>query len=403
MFGGGCARAGAERVECYAPPRVRSTAECRTDPARKVPSATGDGTCGRALRGAAATRTLARVKHLRHATAEQLRALTVERAGETRIGQRAGVLGKAGTAPAGARVALLGVPEDIGVRANHGRPGTRRMWRAALPRLLNMQSNAFLDGRVIAIAGSVEVRDLRKVARSIDATKGGPRAREQALRDLRELVSAIDLRVTHVVAALRGAGMVPIVIGGGHNNAYGVLAGCAQALGAPLGCVNVDLHADLRPREGRHSGNAFSYAKADGHLGRYAIVGLSEAYATQAITEAIDEEEDYSAFTLESLLRGRTTIARMAEAAAAHVGGGPATLELDIDAVAQAPASAAAASGFSAAEFRALACQLCGAMQVHAAHIAEGAPGLGPWPDEMVGKLVAELARDIAAGVAHTG
>jgi hypothetical protein len=85
------------------------------------------------------------------------------------------------------------------------------------------------------------------------------------------------------------------------------------------------------------------------------------------------------------------------------VAGAPATLELDLDAVAQAPASAAAASGFSASDFRAMATLLSRTLNLHAVHIAEGAPGNGPWPAEMLGKFAAELVRDVATAVAARG
>ena len=108
---------------------------------------------------------------------------------------------------------------------------------------------------------------------------------------------------------------------------------------------------------------------------------------------------DLAAFTLESMLRGALTPERAAALAAAHAAGGPATLELDLDAVAQAPASAAAASGFTGFEFRAMATQLTHALDVHAVHVAEGAPGNGAWPPEMLGKLCAEVVRDVATAV----
>lgn len=292
-----------------------------------------------------------RVEHLRTPTPDEIRTMTTLRDGEVRLGQRVGIVGPNGQTPAGTQVVLVGVPEDIGVRANLGRGGTRRMWRAFLPRFLNMQSNTFLDGATVAVAGCIDVRDLNKAAKGIDATVGGPRARAEALVTLREMVSEIDRRVAHVIEALRRSGVVPIVIGGGHNNAYGILAGCARASGQAIGCVNIDLHADLRPCEGRHSGNAFTYARADGHLDRYAVVGMSEAWATQSIVTAIERDERTAAFTFESMLRGGVTPLQMAELATAHLAGRKATLELDLDAVAQAPASAAAASGFSGAEF----------------------------------------------------
>jgi formiminoglutamase len=336
------------------------------------------------------------MKHLRPATPDDLRALTAVRPGEARVGERAATLDADGRAPAGARVALLGVPEDIGVRANGGRPGTRRMWKAFLPRVLNMQSNAFLDGGAVVVAGRVDVRDLRDAADAIDEARGGAVARAEALQRLRGLVAEVDARVASVVAALRAQGLVPIVVGGGHNNAYGILAGCARAAGGAVNCVNVDLHADLRPAEGRHSGNAFTYAKAEGLLARYAVAGMSERYATQAIVDAIEADESIAAFTFESILRGRCDLAHLAESALQHVGPGPATLELDLDAVAGAPASATAASGFTPAEFRSLAIRLADGLDLHAVHLAEGAPGLAGWPPEVLAKLAAEIALDMA-------
>jgi formiminoglutamase len=350
-------------------------------------------------RGYSVLRTLMRVEHLRTPTPDEIRTMTTLRDGEVRLGQRVGIVGPEGQTPAGTQVVLVGIPEDIGVRANLGRAGARRMWRAFLPRFLNMQSNTFLDGATVAVAGCIDVRDLNKTAKGIDATIGGPRARADALLTLRDMVSEIDRRVASVIEALRRSGVVPIVIGGGHNNAYGILAGCARASGQSLGCVNIDLHADLRPCEGRHSGNAFTYARADGHLDRYAVVGMSEAWATQSIITAIESDARTAAFTFESMLRGGVSPLRMAELAAAHVAGSKATLELDLDAVAQAPASAAAASGFSGAEFRSMATMLANTVQLQAAHIAEGAPGNGAWPTEMLAKLVAELTRDIATAV----
>jgi formiminoglutamase len=328
---------------------------------------------------------------------DAIRAMTTRREGEVRLGEVVGIAAADGGLPDGTRAAVLGVPEDVGVRANLGRPGARRMWRTFLPRFLNMQSNPFLDVSRVAIAGCVDVRDIR------DPAVGGPRTRASALGALRDATARIDERVTGAVEAIVRQGVVPIVVGGGHNNAFGILAGCSRARGGPMACVNVDLHADLRPLEGRHSGNAFTAARAAGHLGRYAILGLSEAYATQAIVDAIEHDPTTVAVTFESMLRGRATPGTMAAAAAAHVGSAPATLELDLDAVAQAPASAAAASGFTAAEFRSIAMQVAASIDVRAVHVAEGAPGRGPWPDEMLGKLVAELVRDAACAACARG
>lgn len=342
-----------------------------------------------------------------------LRAMTAGRAGETRLGEAMRTGDGAGHLPPGTRVAILGIPEDVGVRANLGRPGTRRMWREALKALVHMQCNPSIDASSIAVAGEVDVRDIQRQGKDAsralaearrEAEGGGRRALRAAesaasqLRRLRELCAEIDGRVEAVVAHIRGAGAVPVVIGGGHNNALGILSGCAKSAGCAMNCVNVDLHGDLRAMEGRHSGNPFAYALHGGVLGRYAVVGLQECTANAAVMEALRDPR-MRAFTLDALIRGEIDLAGSIDGAVTHVGSGPATLEIDIDSVAGAPASATAASGLSPREVRMCAARLSRELDLHAAHIAEGAPGLGPWPDAMLAKLVAELVCDIAKGI----
>lgn len=342
-----------------------------------------------------------------------LRTMTSGRAGETRLGELLRTCDSDGQLPTGARVAVLGIPEDVGVRANLGRPGTRRMWRSALHALVHLQANASVDPSLIAVAGAVDVRDIQREGKAADralaaarreASLGGRRAARAAgsaaslLGRLRELCAEIDVRVESVIAHLRDSGAVPIVIGGGHNNALGILGGCAKSAGRAMRCVNVDLHGDLRAMEGRHSGNPFSYAAHAGTLERYAVIGLQECTANEAVMQALRDPR-MRAFTLDAVLRGEIDLAASIDGAVTHVGAGPATLEIDIDCVTGAPASATAASGLSPRELRTCAARLSRELDVHAAHIAEGAPGLGPWPDAMLAKLVAELVCDIAKGV----
>jgi formiminoglutamase len=342
-----------------------------------------------------------------------LRAMTAGRAGETRLGEVLQAADGEGRVPRGTRVAIVGIPEDVGVRANLGRPGARRMWREALRALVHLQANATLDASRIAVVGAVDVRDIQRKAKAEDGTLA--EARRQASSDgrralraaegaaaslarLRALCAEIDGRVASVVAALRDDGAVPIVVGGGHNNALGILAGCAKAAGRAMGCVNVDLHADLRAMEGRHSGNPFSYALHRGALDRYAVVGLQECTANATVLDAFRDPR-LRAFTLDAMVRGEIDLASSIDAAVTHVGASPATIEIDIDCVSGAPASATAASGLSPREVRMCAARLSRELDVHAAHIAEGAPELGAWPDGMLAKLVAELICDLAKGI----
>ena len=64
------------------------------------------------------------------------------------------------------RFAIVGVPEDIGVRANLGRAGARDGWAAFLPAFAAMQSNATLRGEGVVLLGHVEVGDLMERAES---------------------------------------------------------------------------------------------------------------------------------------------------------------------------------------------------------------------------------------------
>ncbi|MCR4783077.1 MAG: arginase family protein [bacterium] len=123
----------------------------------------------------------------------------------------------------GARYAILGIPEDIGPRANGGRAGASEAWPAFLKYFLSEQSNSFLSGENILLVGNIVCEDLQKDSHKIpDSTD------EQNY--LRALCSRLDERVFPVVAALVAYGYMPIVIGGGHNNAYPIIKGVAYGL-----------------------------------------------------------------------------------------------------------------------------------------------------------------------------
>jgi formiminoglutamase len=64
-----------------------------------------------------------------------------------------------------------------------------------------------------------------------------------------------------VAAAVLQAGAVPIVLGGGHETAYGHYLGHVAA-GLPVGIINLDAHLDVRPTLGEHghSGSPFRQA-----------------------------------------------------------------------------------------------------------------------------------------------
>jgi formiminoglutamase len=136
----------------------------------------------------------------------------------------------------------VGFPQDEGVRRNGGRTGA-----AAAPE----QIRHFLyrltpwDGR---------------------QDEDNPRPRDLgALRllDLGNLVVDEDLEASQallgrVVGAILRAGAVPIVLGGGHEEAFGHYLGYVEAK-IPVAVLNLDAHLDVRPLiDGRgHSGSPF--------------------------------------------------------------------------------------------------------------------------------------------------
>ena len=171
---------------------------------------------------------------------------------------------------AGVRFVILGIPEDIGPRANLGNGGADLGFLAFLKRFLNLQANPFVDGAKIWIAGEIHCADLQQQSLSLEVKDPAQ------LTLLRALCAQVDERVTPVVQAIFAAGLLPIVIGGGHNNALPILQALAQQTGAAVNAVNLDPHCDFRLLEGRHSGNGFSYAKQQQWLDRYFVLGLHE-------------------------------------------------------------------------------------------------------------------------------
>jgi formiminoglutamase len=170
----------------------------------------------------------------------------------------------------GVRFVVLGIPEDIGPRANLGNGGADLGFVAFLKRFLNLQANSFIDGSKIWVLGEINCDDLQQQSQHLEVKD------PTQLTLLRELCAQVDARTSPVLQAIFEAGLFPIVIGGGHNNALPILQALAQHTGTAVNAVNLDPHCDFRLLEGRHSGNGFSYAKAHNWLDRYFVVGLHE-------------------------------------------------------------------------------------------------------------------------------
>lgn len=321
------------------------------------------------------------------------------RSGETRLGQVLTWLPPVADIPAynkalahawqqGQRIAIIGVPEGIGPRANLGRGGAEHGFHAALKSWLNLQANAHLATDQILMLGALACDDLQQQANQLEVTE------PSQLAQLRQLCAELDSRLSAVLTPLFSQGFRVILIGGGHNNAYPLLQSLATAKASPVAAINLDPHADFRALEGRHSGNGFSYAHAAGVLQHYHVMGLhlakNNAASLQALTAA-----GFSYSSIQAIYQQGWQPLWSAQLAQQAQGQLPLGIEVDIDAIQGAPASAINYLGVSAAQACQFVAQL--AQLPHAAylHLAEAAPSLHPAGqavgDMVCGQLLSEL------------
>lgn len=276
-----------------------------------------------------------------------------------------------------AKFVLLGIPEDIGVRANYGIGGANTAWKPALKSFLNLQQNSFLKGEDILVLGEFEI----------------PENNTKDIVKLRKCVAEIDDLVCPILQKIVEAGKIPIVIGGGHNNCYPIIKGISLAKKQKINVLNIDAHTDLRnPEEGRHSGNGFSCAIKNGYLDQYRIFGLHQNYVSEAQLEFIANNKAIKAVYFDDLLLSEQELALAAETLLKDVKS-PVGLEIDLDSIASILSSAATPSGFSLNEIRQLVLTLKNNFSY--LHICEGASQLSDGRiDETMGKTIAYLVSD---------
>jgi formiminoglutamase len=282
---------------------------------------------------------------------------------------------------------IIGFPEDVGVFANYGKTGTSKAWEATLKILLNIQSNEFTRANKVLILGHLDfTEELLKVS-ELDATK------KKSIKKARKIVSEIDKHVTYIIQQIVSAGKKPIIIGGGHNNAYGNIKGTSLALKKPINAINFDAHSDFRPEEGRHSGNGFSYAYAEGFLKNYFIFGLQRNYTSDILFKTLKKLILVKYNTLESIEVGNELIfEEELERALTHVSENPFGIELDCDAIENIPSSAMTPSGFSVNRARSFVSYFGKHENACYLHICEAAPTKET--ETQVGKLITYLIVD---------
>ncbi|WP_084004532.1 formimidoylglutamase [Terasakiispira papahanaumokuakeensis] len=231
-------------------------------------------------------------------------------------------------APSGC--ALLGFESDAGVARNKGRTGA-------------VQGPAAMRQALAPLAW-------HRHAPAYDA--GNIRCEDDALESAQQ-------QLADRVAELLEAGHLPIVMGGGHEVAFGSWSGLAQYLhpqGEPaphIGIINFDAHFDLRdPSHVHSSGTPFAqiaHECAQRHWPfKYACLGVSRAANTQALFNRaaqldvlVREDRDFQPEQMSDIRRDLKSFIDACD----HL---YLTLDLDVLPAAEAPGvSAPAARGVS--------------------------------------------------------
>lgn len=342
------------------------------------------------------------MKHFKFYSKKDVLSLTKIRRYETRIGERVQHLKEGADWPEGlqqssAKYVLVGIPEDIGVKANLGTGGADTNWLPFLNDFLNVQSNDFFTGEDVLLLGHFDFGDIKYL---IDNNAYSP---DEMIDAYRHAVKLIDEEVEAIMKTIAACNKIPIVIGGGHNNSYPIIKGVSKGLHkagliplAQINCINLDAHADYKSMEGRHSGNAFRYAEADGFMGKYSIIGLHESYISQNVLLDIHANPFIQYCSYEDIfIHERKNFIQSIAHATGFTEDTFTGIELDLDSIEYSLSSACTPSGISVLQARQYINFASTDAKVAYLHISEGASQLADGTkDETTGKLISYLVTD---------
>lgn len=290
-----------------------------------------------------------------------------------------------------AKYVLLGIPEDIGIRANAGNPGAALVWDYAIANLVNLQHNRYCKGDDIIILGTLDVKSEMKEVEKLDFRISENRMKMNAL------VNNIDKEVTSIIYKIIKLGKIPIIIGGGQNNAYGNIKGAALANGKPVNVINFDVLSDFRILEGRSNINAFSYAFTEGFLNKYFIFGLHESSISKSALDRIKKTENRITFNTydEIKIRGSKNFDEELKTALNFIKDEFYGIEIDLGAIPFIPSNLTKVSGFSVEELRKFVNCIANDKNVAYLHICEGKADNDDDKDGLlIGMLTSDLITD---------
>ncbi|WP_281542188.1 formimidoylglutamase [Maribacter aestuarii] len=130
-------------------------------------------------------------------------------------------------------ISILGYSCEEGVKRNHGRTGTDQ-GPDAIRKQLGKLPNHLMDGTIIWDEGTINCNDF-----NLENTQA---------------------KLTEKISEILANKSFPIILGGGHDIAYGTYNGLRNHLGnaKTIGIINFDAHFDLRSDEnGSNSGTPF--------------------------------------------------------------------------------------------------------------------------------------------------
>lgn len=336
------------------------------------------------------------MKNFKYFNKTSLNNILSTRDGETKLGEKV----KAPSEQVSDVVSLLseteapfvvyGIKEFVGIKANFGRPGEVHSWDVFLSSFLNIQKNRFLKGHHILVLGCFDYSSYNEEIKTLDPHQ------KKDLERLYQIVSEIDKDITYINTLIHKSGKKPIVIGGGHNNAYGNIKGLALAKGHAVNVINFDAHTDFRALEGRHSGNGFSYAFDEGFIKNYTAFGVHENYLNKFMLKQFKEHwQQLRMFTFEGMkVRFEkdfmTSLNNTYKVMKTTTYG----IEIDVDAIENVASSAMSPCGFSVTEARQFVNFMGADINASYLHICEGSASLSSNPENMLGKLLTYLVSD---------
>lgn len=160
---------------------------------------------------------------------------------------------------------IIGFESEEGVRRNKGQLGAAKAPNALRSELAKLPWKLSNEKRLADI-GTIECveNDL-----------------EKAQQQLGEVVNSVLSKK-----------MTPIILGGGHETAYGHYLGVRENIGkeAKLGIINIDAHFDLRPYdEQTSSGTMFRQILEQDENSSYFVLGIQRYGNTQELFNRADE------------------------------------------------------------------------------------------------------------------